>query len=252
MLCSHGVAPRNKVSLPKVTLRGALAALSCVVAACRAPAANMAQLKAQCASSLIVYLLAAAAAVTHASAAGHRSNTRWQTGAGAGLVRHSKHKSRRLMQVRWIDRPDVKPDKHAQTCACGMACGNLEGSVPEDSCAGKGIMAYHTSSAYKLGTEAALSIAALQGSSSPADAIASIRQGAAQMLGATLAGWLVLEQNITPALWAGISGGPIGEAALMQAAAEQVPQSVRVHVRGGLLSGCDDGSYPQEPAYLAG
>ena len=61
----------------------------------------------------------------------------------------------------------------------------------------------------------------MKGSPSPSDAIAAIRAGSAQMVGVTLAGWLVLEQDVTPALWAGISGAPVGEAALMQAAATQ-------------------------------
>ncbi len=41
------------------------------------------------------------------------------------------------------------------------------------------------------------------------------------MLGVTLAGWLVLDQDITPSLWAGVGGAPVGEAALMQTAAAQ-------------------------------
>ena len=67
----------------------------------------------------------------------------------------------------------------------------------------------------------ALPSAAAQTASSPSDVIASIRQGTTQMLGVTLAGWLVLEQDTVPALWAGVSGQPVGEAALMQAAAAQ-------------------------------
>jgi len=39
----------------------------------------------------------------------------------------------------------------------------------------------------------------MQDSSSPSDAIAAIRQGSSQMLGVTLAGWLVLEQVRAPA-----------------------------------------------------
>ena len=64
--------------------------------------------------------------------------------------------------------------------------------------------------------------------SAPADAIASVRQGTLQMRGVTLAGWLVLEQALVPSLWAGVGGGPVGEYALMQAAAAQVRVCCRV------------------------
>ncbi len=42
------------------------------------------------------------------------------------------------------------------------------------------------------------------------------------MRGVTLAGWLVLEQAVAPSVWAGLTGSPVGEYALMQAAAGQV------------------------------
>ena len=116
------------------------------------------------------------------------------------------------MQVHFTDHSGQKP-----------ACAAFRDGLHMGLCAGRAILSM-TSSTYRPANEPAsdLVVAALQGSSSPADAIAAIRQGTSQMLGVTLAGWLVLEQDITPSLWAGVGGAPVGEAALMQAAATQV------------------------------
>ena len=90
-------------------------------------------------------------------------------------------------------------------------------------CTGRAILPMTSSTCKSANAPAPdLVVAVLQGASSPAGAIAAIQQGTSQMLGVTLAGWLVLEQDITPNLWAGIADAPVGEAALMQAAAAQV------------------------------
>ena len=78
----------------------------------------MTQLGARCASFLIACLLAAAAAVPHAASAEH---THRKTGADAQLLRHGRYKSRRLMQVHFIDHSGQNPLARMLTHAAQLA-----------------------------------------------------------------------------------------------------------------------------------
>lgn len=117
--------PRSQVTSSSF-LRASLAALTWYLA-CRAPAATMTQLGPRCASFLIACILAAAAAVPHAASAEH---TRRKTGADARLLRHSRHKSRRLMQVRVTLRPDSAASILCSHVRKRYQCGPSETAAP--------------------------------------------------------------------------------------------------------------------------